>query len=79
MGGTFTYFVPFTSGTGLSAFMHVKNCLAIGYRYFANDKPYTLTSPITFRNCTFLMTTDYAGTSYGSGIGMIDIYDTLIW
>ena len=79
MGGTFTYFVPFTSGTGLSAFMHVKNCLAIGYRYFANDKPYTLTSPITFRNCTFLMTESYAGTSYGSGIGMIDIYDTLIW
>jgi hypothetical protein len=78
-GGNFTYFVPFTSGTGLSAFMHVKNCLAIGYRYFANDLPYTLTSPITFRNCTFLMTADYAGTSYGSGIGMIDIYDTLIW
>ena len=79
MGGTFTYFAPFTSGTGLSAFMHVKNCLAIGYRYFSNDLPYTLTSPITFRNCTFLMTADYAGTSYGSGIGMIDIYDTLIW
>ncbi len=79
MGGMFTYFSPFTSGTGLSAFMHVKNCLAIGQKFYLNDLPYTLTSPITFRNCTFLMANDYAGTSYGSGVGMIDIYDTFIW
>ena len=79
MGGVFTYFAPFTSGTGLSEFMHVKNCLAIGYRFFTNDLPYTLTSPITFRNCTFLMNESYAATSYGSGVGMIDIYDTVIW
>ena len=79
MGGNFTYFAPFTSGTGLSAFMHVKNCISIGSRYFYNDLAYTLTSPITFRNCTFLMTENYGASSYGSGIGMIDIYDTSIW
>jgi hypothetical protein len=78
-GDSFTYFDPITSGIGLSGFMNVQNCLAIGKRYFNNSITYNATSPTTFRNCTFLMSYTYAITTYGIGVTMLDFYNSLIW
>ena len=79
MGGTFTRFAPITSGVGLSGFMSVRNCLAIGYRYYNSDTVHTLGSPITFNNCTFICSQDWALHTYGIGVGMIDVYNTFVW
>jgi len=79
MGGTFTRYIPITSGVGISGFMNVKNCLAIGYRYYNSDTVHTLNSPITFNNCTFICSQDWALHTYGIGVGMIDVYNTFVW
>lgn len=79
MGGTFTRFNPITSGAGLSGFMNVRNCLAVGYRYYNSDTTHTLGSPITFNNCTFICSQDWALHTYGIGVGMIDVYNTFVW
>ena len=78
-GDSFIHFDPITSGIGLSGFMSVKNCLAIGYKYFNNSITYTATSPTTFTNCTFLMNYEYAITTYGIGVTMLDFYNSLIF
>jgi hypothetical protein len=79
MGGTFTRYIPITSGVGLSGFMNVRNCLALGYRYYNSDTVHTLGSPITFNNCTFICSQDWALHTYGIGVGMIDVYNTFVW
>jgi hypothetical protein len=79
VGSNFIYYDPMTSGIGLSGFMSAKNCLAIGNRYFANGVAYTLTSPITFTNCTFINFASHGMNTYGSGLGMIDVYNSIIW
>jgi len=79
VGGTFIYYDPMTSGIGLSGFMSAKNCLAIGNRYFTNNVAYALTSPITFTNCTIINFQSHGMNTYGSGAGMIDVYNSLIW
>ena len=79
MGGTFTRFSPITSGAGLSGFMNVRNCLALGYRYYNSDTTHTLGSPISFNNCTFICSQDWALHTYGIGVGMIDVYNTFVW
>ena len=79
LGGNFIYYDPMTSGIGLSGFMSAKNCLALGNRWFVNGINYTLTSPITITNCTFINNESHGMNTYGSGAGMIDVYNTLIW
>ena len=76
--GVFINYDPFTSGIGLSGFMTVTNCLAIGTKYFNNDVLHTLTSPITFANCTFISTANYALTTYGIGVSAYQFVNTLI-
>jgi len=80
MGGNiFINFDPFTSGIGLSGFMMIKNCLAIGWKYFNNDVLHTLTSPIIFTNCTLISSAQYALTTYGIGVSAYQFNNTLIW
>ena len=76
--GAFINFDPFTSGIGLSGFMSVTNCFAIGLKYFNNDVLHTQTSPITFANCTFISSTSYALTTYGIGVSAYQFVNSLI-
>ena len=79
VGGTFVTFNTFTSGVGISSYMNVRNCLAIGSQYFNNTSNHTLTSPITFTNCTLIAFEGHTMSSYGTGAGMFDMYNCLIW
>jgi hypothetical protein len=58
--------------------MTVTNCLAMGLKYFNNDVLHTQTSPITFANCTFISTANYALTTYGIGVSAYQFINTLI-
>jgi hypothetical protein len=79
VGGTFTYFEPLTSGVGLSAYMSVNNCLAIGSRYHYNDIIHTVNNPVTFKNCTFISIDGWAMGTRVNNVGAFDIYNSFIW
>ena len=78
-GGVFINFGPFTNGIGISGFMNVQNCLAIGSQYLVGYPNYTLTSPITFTNCTLIVFEGFTMNTYGTGAGMLDVNNSLIW
>jgi hypothetical protein len=78
-GGVFINFSPFTSGIGISGYMNVRNCLAIGSQYFVNATSCILTSPITFTNCTLIAYDTFAMNTYATGAGMFEVYNSLIW
>ena len=79
LSGNLIKFQPITSGATLGGFINVRNVLSLCQRWFDNTIPYTLSSPVTFTNCTLMCFDIYAISSYAFGAGMLIVKNTMLF